>query len=219
MKDRVLGLGLVLAVLAASGTADAQGGCARTETDTLRTICHEARADARADLAAAAPQWQWVGLVDEAIPDAGVLVLERHGLRLAGHGCIVTPEVEAYVDGYNGVIADHFGAALPDGFLGRAVDDARARLPGTQPTNAEVVRGLQAPAGACAGSERCFVVVRFDIAPSGEPTDAVVLRSSDPVLDAVALAAAVRLRFPPAVDLANGQPLRSLAFPIRFSLD
>jgi len=213
------GLLLGLAVVAASGAAAAQEGCAGLGTDSLRTICHRAQADARADLAADVPRWQWIGLAEETLTVVEAIVLERHGLRLAGHGCIVTPEIEAYVDGYNGVIAEHFGATLPGRFLGQAFTDAEARLPRTQPTNTEAVRGLRAPAGACVGMERCLVVVRFDIAPSGEPLAPTVQYSTDPRLDAVALAAITTLRFPPASDLANGQPRRSFAYPIDFATD
>ncbi len=165
------------------------------------------------------PRWQWIGLIEETLPVVEAIVLERYGLRLSGHGCIVTPEIEAYVDGYNGIIADHFGATLPGGFLGQAFADAEARLPRTQPINAAAIQGLRAPAGACIGVERCLAVVRFDIAPSGEPLTPTVQYSTDSRLDAVALAAITKLRFPPATDRANGQPRRSFAYPIDFATD
>lgn len=209
-------LGLLFVLLAAP--ASAQGAC---EAEGLppepRAQCEQGAADAAAHLAAGVPEWHWWGLPDHTTPLADSLLRARYGLRPVFQGDIVWDHEDHYTDAYNAVVEARLAPRFGDGFARRAFEDARRSFPGDEVLNPEVLRDVAVPPGACDGAERCFAVVRIDIAPTGEPVRLRVVRSPSAALDDSALAAAARARFRPAGVGASGRSLRGYHLPIRFA--
>lgn len=209
-------LGLILVALA--NPASAQRSCDSEDlASEARAQCELGASDATRDLTEGVSEWHWWGIPDHTTPVADSLLRARYSLRPVFRGDVVWDHEDLYTEAYNGVIRDRLAPRFGEDFAARAFVEARSYFPGQEALNPEVLRDLAAPSGACADTERCFVVVRLDVAPSGEPSELRVFRSSDDVLNDRALTAASQVRFSPAPDIENGRSLSDFAVLVRFS--
>ena len=209
-------LGLLLVALASP--ASAQRSCGMEDlASEARTQCKLGVSDAIRHLNEGVPEWHWWGIPDHTTPVADSLLWTRYALRPVFHGDIVEGYEDLYTEAYNDVVRDRLAPHFGDDFAARAFVEARTYFPGQEALNVEVLRDIPAPPGACAAAERCFVVVRLNVAPSGEPSGLRVFRSSDDVLNDRALTAASQVRFRPAPDVENGRSLSDFAVLVRFS--
>ena len=195
---------------------------AKEDSAALVQLFEKGRLDAQRDVRQGKLMIKWFSLHEPWHDLFKSLSKKEFGILIDFGPDLVVPEDNAYWSGYNGIVYQEikrrFGKDIIDKVYDEAIQTYNRTHPGRMPLNREVLEQVQYTEAARQDSVEGLVIVGFDLASTGVPENVKIIRGLGYGLDEEALRVTKLLRFKPAEDIENAQPLKMLVLPVRFQL-